>query len=102
MSHKCCKLSVLSIGLAFGIMWALGVFLMGLVCWQTGWGDKMVEVFASIYIGYKPTLVGSVIGGFWGFIDAFIGGIVFAWLYNLFLCACRKKCIGKTEGEEQA
>jgi hypothetical protein len=29
------------------------------------------------------TPVGSLIGMVWGFIDAGIGGAVFAWLYNL-------------------
>jgi hypothetical protein len=27
--------------------------------------------------------LGSVIGLLWGLVDGFIGGLVFAWLYNL-------------------
>ena len=37
----------------------------------------------TLYIGYKPTVLGSVLGGIWGFFDAGIGGVVVAWLYNM-------------------
>jgi len=40
---------------------------------------------ASVYLGYTPTVLGSIIGGIWGFVDAGIGGLLLAWLYNKFL-----------------
>jgi len=36
-------------------------------------------------VGYSATIVGILIGAVWGFIDAFIGGVVLAWLYNKLL-----------------
>ena len=46
------------------------------------WGGALEEVMSTLYIGYKATILGSVIGGVWGFFDAGIGGLVVAWLYN--------------------
>ncbi len=75
------KLDVKAFGLACGIIWAVAVFLCGLVC-NFGWCEKFVELMGSIYIGYDKTIVGSLIGLVWGFFDGLIGGILFALLYN--------------------
>ena len=37
----------------------------------------------SVYRGYQITAMGSLIGLAWAFIDGLIGGLIFAWLYNL-------------------
>lgn len=79
------KLDVLALGFAFGILWGVGMLLMGWMAYGFGWGAQLVEAFGSLYIGYAPTFWGSVIGGLWAFLDGFVGGLVFAWLYNLFL-----------------
>lgn len=86
-----CGFSVFRFAFALGIVWALGIFLMGLASMQFDWGTAMVELFASLYIGYKATFIGSVVGAVWGFFDAFIGGAVFAWFYNC-LGLCGKQC----------
>lgn len=49
-----------------------------------GWGARVVEVLSSLYIGFASTFWGGVIGGLWGFADAFLAGLVFALLYNAF------------------
>lgn len=69
-------------GLAAGILWGLGVLVTGLAAALFGYGIQFVNVVGSFYIGYAPTVVGSIIGGVWGFFDALIGGFVFALLYN--------------------
>jgi len=79
------KLDVLSLGLAGGILWGAGAFLLGLAAWLFNWGTPIVELISSGYIGYSASFVGSLIGLVWGFADAFIGLAVFAWLYNLIL-----------------
>ena len=78
-------LGVVSLGLAFGVVWALGVFLLGVGAGFFGWGVPVVAVLSSVYIGYSPTFVGSITGAVWGFVDGFIGGILIAWLYNKFV-----------------
>ncbi len=78
------SLGVVSLGLAIGIAWALGVFLLGLAAGLFDWGVPVVDVLSSVYLGYSPSFVGSVIGAVWGFVDGFIGGAVIAWLYNRF------------------
>ena len=76
------KLDVKAFGLTLGIVWGAGVFLMGLVAMFFDWGNLFIVLISSLYIGYKATLLGSIIGGIWGFVDAGIGGVVVAWLYN--------------------
>jgi ABC-type dipeptide/oligopeptide/nickel transport system permease subunit len=46
------------------------------------WGNLMVSVLGSLYVGYSATVVGSLIGTVWAFFDGLIGGAVFAYLYN--------------------
>ena len=36
-----------------------------------------------VYRGYSISAMGSLIGLAWGFCDGLVGGVVFAWLYNL-------------------
>ena len=78
------SLGVVSLGLAVGISWALGVFLLGLAAGVLDWGVPAVTVLSSVYLGYSPSFVGSIAGAVWGFVDGFIGGVVIAWLYNRF------------------
>lgn len=85
------KLKPLALGLSMGILWGVYVLLMGLVAAFYAYGKPFVAAVGGLYIGYEPTIVGSIIGGAIGFVDAFISGFLIAWLYNLFGC-CR--CIG--------
>ncbi len=78
------KLNVKAFGLAVGIVWGVGMFVLGIIAMAFGWGDRFVEILSSLYIGYKATFLGSIVGAVWGFIDAGIGGIIVAWLYNKF------------------
>jgi len=76
------KLDAKAFGLACGILWALGVLALGLMAPFCPWSAHFVNVLAPFYVGYAGGPVGSVIGALWGFADAGIGGLVFAWLYN--------------------
>lgn len=76
------KLDVKAFGIACGIVWGAAMLILGLMNTFSGWGAGIEKAMATLYIGYKPTVVGSIIGGIWGFVDAGIGGIVLAWLYN--------------------
>lgn len=78
------KLDVKALGLSLGITWAASVALMGLICMVSGWGCSFVAALSKYYVGYKPTLLGCLIGGVEGFLDMGIGGVIIAWLYNKF------------------
>ena len=78
------KLNVKAFGLACGIVWGLGMLSLGFLNTFGNWGAGIESAMATLYLGYKPTLVGSIIGGAWGFVDAGIGGLAIAWLYNKF------------------
>ena len=75
-------LGVLSLGVALGITNALVVFLLGLTTALAGWGILVVQVLSTLYIGYEPTLLGAITGAVWAFVDAFILGVLVAWIYN--------------------
>ena len=76
------KLDVQRFGIAFGITWALGSLLLGLSATLFGYGAGIVEQVSSVYVGYGATIGGALIGAVWGFVDAYIGGVIFAWIYN--------------------
>jgi len=78
------KMNVKALGLSLGIIWGLCAFLLGILSMAFNWGTKFVELFSSMYIGYDSTISGSLIGAAWGFVDAGIGGVLIAWLYNKF------------------
>jgi len=93
--ETCGKLHVIGLGFGLGITWAISMFVLGLLVIYLDAGRPMLDLMASMYYGYDATLLGSVVGGFWGFVDGFIGGVLIAFFYNL---ACRCKCFGcKTE-----
>lgn len=75
------KFNVNAFGLTLGIVWGAASLILGLLA-MSGYGADMVAGLGKVYIGYEATVVGALIGGVWGFIDAYIGGIVIAWLYN--------------------
>ena len=76
------KLDVKAFGLSLGIVWAAAILILGLLAAYSGYGIKFVSAMGSLYIGYRPTLTGSIVGAIWGFVDAAIAGVIFAWLYN--------------------
>ncbi|MEE9125296.1 MAG: bacteriophage holin [candidate division NC10 bacterium] len=76
-------LSMKGLGVALGLTWGAGVLFLGLAG-AIGWGRPVVDVLGSFYLGFGPSLFGSLIGGLWGFVDGAVGGVVIAWLYNRF------------------
>jgi hypothetical protein len=85
------KLNPMALGLSLGIMWGVSMLIMGLVAYYFMFGTPFVTAMGGIYVGYEPSITGSIIGGVIGFIDAFIGGLMIAWLYNCFSGCCSSK-----------
>ncbi len=82
------RLGVLAFGLAFGSATSIAMLFLGITS-SFGWGNRLVELFASLYIGFAPTVLGTILGMLWGFADGFIGGAIVAALYNLALGRAR-------------
>ena len=84
------RLDVKAFAFTAGILWGAVMFLVGFAhfIWPS-YGSAFLEVMASLYPGYETTAtIDSVIlGALYGFLDGAIGGLVFAWLYNLFVGA---------------
>ncbi len=79
------KLNVKACAFACAILWGLGLLL--LTWWLILFGgakEQTADLISQVYIGYSVTVVGSLVGLFWGFIDGLFGGFFFAWLYNQF------------------
>ena len=66
---------------AFGVTWSICMLFAGLAS-MFGWCTKFIEVMSSIYIGLKPTFLGSIIGVVWGLSDGVVGGLLIALIYN--------------------
>jgi hypothetical protein len=82
------KLSLRALALTSGILWALALFLTGVInlIWR-GYGDAFLKIMASIYPGYHATRsIGDlIVGTLYALLDGVICGLVFAWLYNFFI-----------------
>ncbi len=82
------KLGLRALALTSGILWALALFLTGLMnlIWR-GYGGAFLKIMASVYPGYHAA--GSIgdlmVGTLYALLDGLICGLVFGWLYNFFL-----------------
>ncbi|MEQ8652070.1 MAG: bacteriophage holin [Kiloniellales bacterium] len=83
-------LGCISFGLAVGITAGVLVFLLGTAASIFGWGVPLAVTLASVFVGFGPTLVGSVAGAVWAFASGFFVGVLVAWLYNRLLLRRRR------------
>lgn len=82
------KLNLKALALAAAIIWGAAIFLAGLgnLIWP-GYGQALLQIAASIYPGYAASggFGDVLIGTLYALLDGAIGGLVFGWLYNLFV-----------------
>jgi len=80
------RFNVSALSLAIGIFWGLSMLIVSLanVIWPS-YGRAFLDLVASIYPGYRagPSVGQVITGTLYGFVDGGIGGLIFAWLYNL-------------------
>ena len=76
------KLDAIKFGLTLGIVWAGGVLGLGLMSEFLSWGTPLVKGIGTLYLGYKATPGGILVGMIWAFLDAGIGGFIVAAIYN--------------------
>ncbi len=81
------KLSVKGLAMASGILWGVAMLGTGLanLIWGN-YGQQFLQTMASVYPGYHASgrVVEVIVGTLYGAVDGFIGGAIFAWLYNQF------------------
>ena len=89
------KVNVLAFGLAFGLVWGLGVFCLAWWVMAFEGATRDLLVLGHIYRGFNVSPLGSVIGLAWGACDGFGGGLILAWLYN-----CLAQRLGRQNAEK--
>ena len=76
------RLNVKALMIAGGVLWGLYMLFVGWASWLVGWGTGFVTAMSSIYIGFRPTFFGGIVGAVWGFLDGAVAGAIVAWVYN--------------------
>jgi len=77
------QLNIKAFALACGITWGVGLFLLTWWLIATGGPTGEETIIGRVYLGYRVSPLGSLIGLVWAFVDGLIGGAVLAWIYNL-------------------
>ncbi|MHC4619039.1 MAG: bacteriophage holin [Planctomycetota bacterium] len=77
------KLNVKAFGLTCGLVWGIGLF--ALTWWVIACEGSTGEItfIGQVYRGYSISPVGSLVGLVWGLADGLVGGLIFAWVYNV-------------------
>jgi hypothetical protein len=81
------RLSVKGLAMASGILWAACIFVVGIVNLAIpSYGVTFLQGMSSIYPGFHNSrrFLDVLVGSGYGLVDGAIGGLVFAWLYNVF------------------
>ena len=81
------RFSTKGLALASATLWGLAMLVMGLANLVWGnYGQQFLQTMASVYPGYHATrsIAEVIVGTLYGAVDGFVGGAVFAWLYNQF------------------
>jgi len=76
------KRNVKAFALTAGLFWGVGIFLLTWWIIFTTGPSYDLTFLGRMYLGYRMTPPGSVIGLVWGFLDGVISGGIFALLYN--------------------
>lgn len=76
------KLDVRAFAIACSLIWGFGLFFLTwwIIMFDGPTGE--VTLIGRLYRGYSISPTGSVIGLLWALVDGFVGGAIFAWLYN--------------------
>ena len=84
------KLDMKALAITGAILWGGCAFFMSVanLIWA-GYGAQFLVWLASIYPGYQAarSFEGVLVVTVYAILDGFVGGAIFAWLYNRFLKA---------------
>lgn len=76
------RLPMIGAGFAGAALWALAVWVLALACHFRGFGAELVDTIGIVYVGYRGTPGGGLVGAAWAAVDGFLGGFLLAWLCN--------------------
>ncbi len=76
------KINAAKFGIAFGIIYALMFFVVGILAALFGWGAEIMVLMEKLYVGFGLTPLGAAIGAVWGFVMGFAFFGCAAWIYN--------------------
>lgn len=78
------KFDIKAFALTCSLVWGFGLFFLTwwVILFDGATGEA--TLIGRLYRGYTISPMGSVIGLAWALADGFVGGLVFAWLYNRF------------------
>jgi hypothetical protein len=82
------RLSMMSLAFTCALLWGGCLLTVGLINLAAPtYGLDFLRAMSSVYPGYHAsrTVLEVLVGTAYGLIDGTIGGLIFAWLYNLFV-----------------
>lgn len=75
-------LNPLKLGISGGIVWGFCMFICTILALYTGYSTQFLNLMSDIYPGYMISWWGTIVGLVYGFLDAFVGLFILAWIYN--------------------
>lgn len=82
------RINPVGLAVAIGVLWAGCILFIGLAefVWPA-YGRAFLDLAASIYPGYDAgrSFGQVVLGTVYGFVDGAVGGLIIAWINNLFV-----------------
>jgi hypothetical protein len=72
----------LKLGVSGGILWGGCMAISTILALYTGYLTPFLNIMSSVYPGYDISWMGVLSGLIYGFVDAFVGFYLLAWLYN--------------------
>ena len=76
------KLNVRAFALTCGLLWGFGLLIVTWWIILIEGSSETVTFIGRVYLGYTFTPLGSLYGFIWALVDGWIGGAIFAWVYN--------------------
>ena len=82
------RVSVKGLTIALALLWGGCVLLVGVINLAVpAYGLNFLQLMSSIYPGFHASrgFADVMVGTVYAIVDGAIGGLVFGWLYNLFV-----------------
>ena len=93
MFNKPCyaKLSVCNLSVTLGVVWGFSLLFLAYLAMWLHVGEPVVDLLGTLYVGYKMSYMGGLLGFAWGFADGFILGLMISLVYNFLRrhCPCK-------------